>query len=41
MYGFDKISKRLQKKPEATEIWYLQKMLPISWTAKKTNKMVL
>ncbi|GFO26694.1 LOW QUALITY PROTEIN: endonuclease-reverse transcriptase [Plakobranchus ocellatus] len=35
------ISKQTQKKLEATEMWFLRRMLRISWTAKKTNDTVL
>ena len=35
------ISKQLQKKLEATEMCFLQRILQISWTAKKSNKIVL
>ena len=35
------ISKQLQKKLETTEMGFLQRMLRISWTAKKSNKTVL
>ena len=30
------ISKQPQKNVEATEMWFLQRMLRISWTAKKS-----
>ena len=33
--------KMVQKKLEATEIWFLQGMLRISWTAKKLSETVL
>ncbi|GFO12756.1 endonuclease-reverse transcriptase [Plakobranchus ocellatus] len=43
MYGCEAwtISKQTQKKLEATEMWFLRRMLQISWTAKKTNDTVL
>ena len=34
------ISNQFQKKLEATVIWFLRKMLRISWTAKKSNETV-
>ncbi|GFO12028.1 endonuclease-reverse transcriptase [Plakobranchus ocellatus] len=36
-----KFRKQTQKKLEATEMWFLRRMLRISWTAKKTNDTVL
>ncbi|GFO01926.1 RNA-directed DNA polymerase from mobile element jockey [Plakobranchus ocellatus] len=36
-----KISKQIQNKLEATEMWFLRRMLRIPWTAKKTNERVL
>ena len=43
MYGYEAwtISKQLQKKLEATEMWFIQRMLQISRTVKKSNEMVL
>ncbi|GFN93972.1 endonuclease-reverse transcriptase [Plakobranchus ocellatus] len=43
MYGCEAwtISKQTQKKLEATEMWFLRRMMQISWTAKKTNDTVL
>ncbi|GFO24426.1 timeless-interacting protein [Plakobranchus ocellatus] len=43
MYGCEAwtISKQTQKKLEATEMWFIRRMLRISWTAKKTNDTVL
>ncbi|GFO36468.1 katanin p60 ATPase-containing subunit a-like 2, partial [Plakobranchus ocellatus] len=43
MYGCEAwtISKQTRKKLEATEMWFLRRMLRISWTAKKTNDTVL
>ncbi|GFN78227.1 RNA-directed DNA polymerase from mobile element jockey [Plakobranchus ocellatus] len=43
MYGCEAwtISKQLQDKLEATEMWFLRKMLRIPWTAKKTKERVL
>ena len=34
------MSKQLQKKLEATEMWFLWRMVGISWTAKKLNGTV-
>ena len=34
------MSKQLQKKLEATEMWFLRRMVGISWTAKKLNRTV-
>ena len=33
--------KTVTKKLEATEMWFLQKMLRISWTAKKAKEAML
>ncbi|GFO41308.1 UDP-glucuronosyltransferase 2a1-like [Plakobranchus ocellatus] len=43
MYGCEAwtISKQIQNKLEATEMWFLRRMLRIPWTAKKTNEKVL
>ncbi|GFO06435.1 endonuclease-reverse transcriptase [Plakobranchus ocellatus] len=43
MYGCGAwtISKQIQNKLEATEMWFLRRMLRIPWTAKKTNERVL
>ncbi|GFO13084.1 RNA-directed DNA polymerase from mobile element jockey [Plakobranchus ocellatus] len=43
MYGCEawRISKQIQNKLEATEMWFLRRMLRIPWTAKKTNERVL
>ncbi|GFO24946.1 endonuclease-reverse transcriptase [Plakobranchus ocellatus] len=43
MYGCEAwtISKQIQNKLEATEMWLLRRMLRISWTAKKTNERVM
>ncbi|GFN78527.1 endonuclease-reverse transcriptase [Plakobranchus ocellatus] len=43
MYGCEAwtISKQTQRQLEATEMWFLRRMLRISWTAKKTNDTVL
>ncbi|GFN87742.1 hypothetical protein PoB_001424800 [Plakobranchus ocellatus] len=43
MYGYEAwtISKQIQNKLEATEMWFLRRMLRIPWTAKKTNERVL
>ncbi|GFO09133.1 RNA-directed DNA polymerase from mobile element jockey [Plakobranchus ocellatus] len=35
------ISKQIQNKLEATEMWFRRRMLRIPWTAKKTNERVL
>ncbi|GFO30031.1 hypothetical protein PoB_005653600 [Plakobranchus ocellatus] len=32
---------KIQDKLEATEMWFLRRMLRIPWTAKKTNERVL
>ncbi|GFO47432.1 RNA-directed DNA polymerase from mobile element jockey [Plakobranchus ocellatus] len=32
---------QIQNKLEATEMWFLRRMLRIPWTAKKTNEKVL
>ncbi|GFO49889.1 RNA-directed DNA polymerase from mobile element jockey [Plakobranchus ocellatus] len=43
MYGCEAwtISKQIQNKLEATEMWFLRRMLRIPWTAKKTKERVL
>ncbi|GFO14783.1 UDP-glucuronosyltransferase 2a1-like [Plakobranchus ocellatus] len=43
MYGCEAwtISKQIQNKLEATEMWFLRRMLRIAWIAKKTNERVL
>ncbi|GFO01083.1 RNA-directed DNA polymerase from mobile element jockey [Plakobranchus ocellatus] len=43
MYGCEAwtISKQIQNKLKATEMWFLRRMLRIPWTAKKTNERVL
>ncbi|GFO17488.1 hypothetical protein PoB_004399300 [Plakobranchus ocellatus] len=43
MYGCEAwtISKQIKDKLEATEIWFLRRILRIPWTAKKTNERVL
>ncbi|GFO29423.1 endonuclease-reverse transcriptase [Plakobranchus ocellatus] len=43
MYGCEAwtISKQIQNKLEATEMWFVRRMLRIPWTAKKTNGRVL
>ncbi|GFO46645.1 RNA-directed DNA polymerase from mobile element jockey [Plakobranchus ocellatus] len=40
MYGCEAwtISKQIQNKLEATDTWFLRRMLRIPWTAKKTNE---
>ena len=42
MYGCEAwtIHKQTQRRLEAVEMWFLRRMLRISWTANKTNKMV-
>ena len=35
------ISKQVQKKLEAVEMWFLRRMMKISWMAKKSNDTVL
>ena len=43
MYGFEAwtISKPIQKKIEAVEMWFWRQMLKIPWTAKRTNAEVM
>ena len=43
MYGCEAwtISKQVQKKLEAVEMWFLRRMMKISWMAKKSNDTVL
>ncbi|GFO38331.1 LOW QUALITY PROTEIN: RNA-directed DNA polymerase from mobile element jockey [Plakobranchus ocellatus] len=43
MYGCEAwtISNQIQNKPEATEMWFLRRVLRIPWTTKKTNERVL
>ena len=43
MYGWEAwtLSKQAQKKLEAVEMWFLRRMLKISWMAKKSNDTVL
>ena len=43
MYGCQAwtISKQLQKKLEANKLWFLQRMLQISWSVKKSNETEL
>ena len=43
MYGCEvwTISKQAQKKLEAVEMWFLRRMMKISWMAKKSNDTVL
>ena len=43
LYGAETwtISKAMQKKLEATEMWFLRRMLKIAWTEKKTNEEIL
>ena len=43
MYGCEAwtISKQAQKKLEAVEMWFLRRMMKISWKAKKSNDTVL
>ena len=35
------ISKQAEKKLEAVEMWFLRRMMKISWMAKKSNDTVL
>ena len=43
LYGFEcwTITTSLKKKLEATEMWFLRRILKISWTEKKSNQKVL
>ncbi|GFR71836.1 endonuclease-reverse transcriptase [Elysia marginata] len=43
LYGCEAwtISKQIEAKLEATEMWFLRRMLRISWTEKKSNETVL
>ena len=43
MYGCEAwtTSKQAQKKLEAVEMWFLRRMMKISWMAKKSNDTVL
>ena len=43
LYGAETwtISKAMKKTLEAAEMWFLRKMMKISWTEKKTNELVL
>ena len=43
MYGCEAwtISKQAQKKLEAVEMWFLRRMMKVSWMAKKSNDTVL
>ena len=43
IYGCESwiIRKEMRKSPEATEMWFLRRMLRIPWTARRTNKEVL
>ncbi|GFS16255.1 reverse transcriptase-like [Elysia marginata] len=43
MYGCEAwtITKEIQKKIEAAEMWFLRRMLRVPWTARKTNEEVL
>ena len=43
IYGCESwtISKEMRKSLEATEMWFLRRMLRIPWTARRTNKEVL
>ena len=38
---FDSITSDIEKKIEAAEMWFIRRMLRISWTEKKTNVNVL
>jgi len=35
------INKKVQRELEAAEMWFIRRMLRISWTARKTNEEVL
>ena len=39
--NFKTVTKKNKTKLEATEMWFLQRMLRISWTAKKSNETEL
>ena len=43
LYGSETwtISKIMQKRLEAAEMWFLRRMMKISWTERKTNEQVL
>ncbi|GFS06311.1 endonuclease-reverse transcriptase [Elysia marginata] len=43
MYGFEAwtITKEIQKKIEAAEMWFFRRMLKVPWIARKTNEEVL
>ncbi|GFN89597.1 endonuclease-reverse transcriptase [Plakobranchus ocellatus] len=43
MYGCEActITKEIQKKIEAAEMWFFRRMLRVPWTARKTNEEVL
>ena len=43
LYGSETwtISKKMQKRLEAAEMWFLRRMLKTSWTEKKTNEDIL
>ena len=43
LYGSETwtISRVMQQKLEAAEMWFLRRMLMIAWTEKKTNEEVL
>ena len=35
------INKRIQSQLEAAEMWFLRRMMKVSWTAKVSNKIIL
>ena len=43
LYGSEcwTISKEMEKRLEATEMWFLRRMLNVSWTARETNESIL
>ncbi|GFR93185.1 endonuclease-reverse transcriptase [Elysia marginata] len=43
MYGREAwtITKEIQRKIEAAEMWFFRRMLRVPWTARKTNEEVL
>ncbi len=43
LYGSEcwTINKEMEKRLEATEMWFLRKMLGVSWTAKESNESIM
>ncbi|GFN87970.1 endonuclease-reverse transcriptase [Plakobranchus ocellatus] len=43
LYGSEcwTINKEIEEKPEAVEMWFIRRMMRISWTEKKSNELVL